>query len=135
MKAVYRKIITYHVYLKDGTILSDDQYYCWTYGELPQKYTTTYGNAKTIFKDLLSEIGYFEDYDGMKTLFKKRRYITRGFGKRVYEDEMDYFEVKHRFATYSNMPTEWLQKNLKFKEYSELIFDREQELKAMLLQK
>lgn len=139
MKAVYREDVFYYVHLKDGTILTDSKYdgwtfRRWTYGEVPKDYVKTYTDKECIFDDLLKEIGYVDDWDGLKTFFSKRRFIRRDFEKRVYEDEIDYFEVKYKYTIYKNPSTNWLQKNLGFTEYSELVFDREQELKAVLLE-
>lgn len=43
--------------------------------------------------------------------------------------------IKEKHKIIDNPKIEWLEKDLGFKGYSELVFDREQELKAMLLQK
>ena len=53
----------------------------------------------------------------------------------VYKDSLKAVEIEHVYKIVDNPRIEWLDKDLGFKGYSELVFDREQELKSMMLSK
>ena len=70
------------------------------------------------------------------TLFTQRKYLNyENLTGKVYEDDFDYLEVMSKYTVIDNPRIELLQKDLGFKGYSELVFDREQELKRMMLNK
>ena len=73
-----------------------------------------------------------------QTLFRKRLYIydyTLGdsdFGQRIYKDEVKSFVVRYNYKIITNPSIKRLQSDLDFYTYSQLVFDREHELKGML---
>ena len=86
---------------------------------------------------MIKRSGYIEDFIGYKTLWRKRFYVdlfplANGI---VYKDELEAFEIKHIYEVVENPIIEQLEKDLGFKGYSQLVFDREQELKNMLINK
>lgn len=107
------------------------------YGEVPQNYVEKYDNEKTVFEDLAKRIGYSDEFKGRKTLLKRRIYLELfpiGEGI-VYKDSLKAVEIEHIYKVEDNPRIEWLEKDLGFKGYSELVFDREQELKSMMVSK
>lgn len=109
-------------------------YKTYNYGELPETETKEFNNPDTVFKDLLKILGYSNSYTGHKTLFRKRQYIDEyDFDRYIYKDELVSFKVITKYIPYKYLSVETLQKRLTFEDYSQLVFDREQELKYELL--
>lgn len=111
--------------------------YTYLYGKVPQNYIEKYDNEETVFYDLAKRLGYLDKFKGHKTFWKKRLYLDlfpmcRGI---VYKDSLKAVEIEHIYKIEDNPRIEWLEKDLGFKGYSELVFDREQELKSMMLSK
>ena len=149
MKTIYRAtnyIVT--IYFKDGTSVSNDfanSYhgrFKYQYGELPPNTREEFlGTEDEVWAALLKRSNYFDCYQGNVTIFKKRRYLPNvnidliWINQRIYKDELLKFTIEKRFKDYSNnLPSiEILEKDLGFKDYSEFVFMREQELKSMLL--
>ena len=92
---------------------------------------------KQFFYDFAKRIGYTDDFKGSKTFWKKRVYLDLfPLGKGiVYKDSLKAVEIHHIYEVVDNPIIEYLEKDLGFKGYSELVFDREQELKNMMLKK
>ena len=110
---------------------------CYKYGEVPEDYVEKYDNEETVFEDLVKRIGYIDDFKGEKTFWKKRVYLDLspiGAGI-VYKDSLKSVEIEHIYRVEDNPRIEWLEQDLGFKGYSELVFDREQELKSMMISK
>ena len=137
MKAVY--IHKKYLYLKINGIWkyadSVGGRYVYLYGELPENRVEEFRNKDTVFSELIKRSGYIEDFIGYKTLWRKRFYVdlfplANGI---VYKDELEAFEIKHIYEGVENPIIELLEKDLGFKGYSQLVFDREQELKNMLM--
>ena len=108
---------------------------CYQYGEIPENYIEKYDNEETVFKDLAKRVGYTDNFEGNKTFWRKRLYLELfpiGNGI-VYKDSLKAVKIEHIYKVIDNPRIEWLEQDLGFKGYSELIFDREQELKEMLL--
>ena len=149
MKTVYKAtnhIIT--IYFKDGTSISKDfadsfhGRFKYQYGELPKNEFEEYtGTEDEVWAALLKRSNYTDKYKGDVTIFKKRRYLPDvnidliWINKRIYKDELLKFTIEIKYKDYSNnLPSiETLEKDLGFKDYSEFVFMREQELKSMLL--
>ena len=80
----------------------------------------------------------FNDYNEIGTLpwlleeFKYFLHLGKGI---VYKDSLKAVEIHHIYEVVDNPTIEYLEKDLGFKGYSELVFDREQELKNMMLKK
>ena len=73
------------------------------------------------------------EYHGHHTLFKKRLFLESGwFGKKIFMDQLIGWEIRDIYQTVENPDLFLLQRDLRFKEYSQLIFDREQELRSIL---
>lgn len=87
--------------------------------------------------ELIKQCRYTDDFTGCETFWRKRIYVdlfplANGI---VYKDQLEAFDVEHVYETVENPIIEYLQKDLGFKGYSQLVFDREQELKNMLINK
>lgn len=111
--------------------------YKYQYGEVPENYTEKYDNKETVFDELKRRLGYVDGSDELKTFWKKRVYLDLfPLGKGiVYKDSLKVVEIHHIYEVVDNPIIEYLEKDLGFKGYSELVFDREQELKNMMLKK
>lgn len=104
------------------------------YGVVPEDTTDVFDDKEIVFEKLMEKLGYVPEYKGEKTLFKKREYINEyGYDGRIYKDKLVSFEISHTYTVIDNPRIEWLENDLGFKGYSELIFDREQELKSMMM--
>ena len=141
MKSVYiHKIIT-KLNINGEWKNVDDKFiggrYIYKYGEVPQNYIEKYDNEETVFGELAKKTGCIDDFRGSKTFWKKRVYLDLfPIGKGiVYKDSLKAVEIHHIYEVVDNPTIEYLEKDLGFKGYSELVFDREQELKNMMLKK
>lgn len=139
MKAVYTQKINVRLNINGEWIKVEkiSGRCCYRYGEVPENYVEKYDNEETVFEDLAKRIGYVDGFKGEKTFWKKRVYlelfpIGRGI---VYKDALKAVEIEHIYKVEDNPRIEWLEQDLGFKGYSELVFDREQELKSMMLSK
>ena len=139
MKAVYIHKIYLHLKINGIWKYADsiDGRYIYCYGEVPEYRVDKFENKDTIFSDLIKRIGYIDDFTGHKTFWRKRVYVdlfplANGI---VYKDELEAFEIEHIYEVVENPIIEQLKRNLGFKGYSQLVFDREQELKNMLISK
>lgn len=107
------------------------------YGEKPANYSKVFNNEETVFEDLIKILGYKSGFNGYKTFWKKRLYINlfptaQGI---VYKNSLKEFKVDYFYKTIENPIIEFLEKDLGFMGYSELVFDREQELKRLMFNK
>ena len=129
MKAVFKAKNKYIFHLKDGTIVESKYQFgrsLYQYDEVPQDKTIIYKTWEEVCENTLY-------YCCDTTLFTKRKYLNyNNLTRKVYEDEFDYLEVKITYEVVDNPDIFLLQKDLGFKGYSELVFDREQELKRMM---
>lgn len=139
MKAVYISKTIWNINLKDGRVLTYDSdhdrgRYVYKYGDVPNDYIEVF-NKETVWTDLLWKLRFEKDYHGSMTRFSKRVYIDDWdiLCERIYKDELSAFEIQHIFKVVENPQIEYLEKDLGFKGYSELVFDREQELKSIML--
>lgn len=136
MKCVYTTYIELKVLLKNGReyrFHSDNMSgrNCYLYGEIPESKETKLTLSEYINKDNRM----FHIKSG-RTLFKRRTYeVFRSYPKdiRIYSDEIDSVVIKNGCKLVENPRIEWLEKDLGFKGYSELVFDREQELKKLMM--
>lgn len=139
MKAVYHTEIHFLITLKSGQTIKNHNhhyltYYHYKYGELPENQTIEYNNPETVFNDLRQALGYNLNYPTDKTLFTKRNYINDyEIGQRIYEDELLSFKVIHKYIPHTKLKTKELFDKLTFEDYTQLVFDREQELQYNLL--
>ena len=133
MKAVYTHniIIKLNINGKWETNKKAFGRHIYKYGEVPKNYVEKFDNQETVFYDLAKKIGYKDTFCGLKTFWKKRTYLEL-FSYRIYKDSLKAMEIQHIFEIVDNPIIEYLEKDLGFKKYSELIFDRENELKGML---
>ena len=138
MRRLYRvENCTQYLYIKDGNILREQingYNYMYKYGDVPNDETKVYEDWKSFLKAL----GYISDFEGYLEKRKNRTYINDyqfHFGK-VYKDQFEKFvvETKYKMFDEKDYPTiEKLEKDLGFASYSQLVFDRENELRSMML--
>ena len=132
MKAVFICEHHYIFHLKDGTIVESKYGFgrsMYQYSEVPKDETIIYRTWEEVHKNTLY---HWDD----TTFFTKRKYLNyENLTGKVYEDDFDYLEVMSKYTVIDNPCIELLQKDLGFKGYSELVFDREKELKRMMLNK
>jgi hypothetical protein len=143
MKQLYTiDTITSNLYLNNGRSkivnreLSILGRYSYQYGEVPDDKIIEYSD----WDSMLKGIGYINEFKGLVTKFKKRIYINErhyNLGK-IYKDEFQklVIETKYKIIKANRYPSiEMLERDLGFMKYSELVFDRENELKKMMLNK
>lgn len=139
MKKVYihKTIIKLNINGEWETVNNTDGRYMYKYGEVPENYTEKFDNEETVFYELAKKTGYMDNFKGSKTFWKKRVYLDLFPLKPgiVYKDSLKAVEIHHIYEIVDNPIIEFLKKDLGFKGYSELVFDREQELKSMMLKK
>lgn len=138
IKKVFIHKVIWIAELKNGRIIKDEVgygRYVYQYDEVPDNYEEKFNNPDTVFDELLKRLNYIPEYHGDKTFFTKRIYVYDyfGFRERIYKDELVSFTIKHVFETIENPRIDYLESDLGFNGYSELIFNREQELSSMLL--
>lgn len=128
MKQVYTIDSKTKIFLKDGTKIEESSYWCsrdyYHYGIVPKNEEHIYN-----YEEFIKEYSLCSD----NTLFKKREYINYScFGKRVYKEDFDKAVVIIIYKIVEEPRIDWLQNDLNFNEYSELVFNRENELRKML---
>lgn len=139
MKAVYIKKTKLKLNINGEWIYAKEtdgiRRYIYHYGEAPENHSEKYYTEESVFNDLISRIGYENGFEGYKTFFTKRLYINLFPLKQgiVYKDSLKAFEVEHIYEIVENPKIKWLEEDLGFKGYSELVFDREQELRSMMI--
>ena len=139
MKSVYHTEVYFKLTLKTGETVKDynkyyTTYYRYNYGELPETSVDEYNNSDTVFDDLRRILGYNTDCPSEKTIFTKRNFINDyNFNQRIYEDELLSFKIIKKYIPHKNLGAKELREKLTFQDYSQLLFDREQELKYELL--
>lgn len=130
MKAVYIHKIRLHFKVNGIWKYASNFFdgYTYLYGEVPENTVDKFANKDAEFSELVKFCGYT---DGCKTFWRKRVYIPIA-NKRIYKDELEDLEMEHIYTIVKNPTIEKLERDLGFKGYSQLVFDREQELKNML---
>ena len=129
IKQVYIQNDRVDIFLKDGSKIKSTPYYYggrqhYSYGNVPDDEQHTYD-----FDSFIRVYNMHTD----KTLFKKREYINYSFiGKRIYKENFDKTVITLEYKVEDEPRIDWLQNDLKFNKYSELVFDREHELKSMM---
>lgn len=139
-KEIYIHKTIWTLYLKNGKNIvykSDNSYgeYIYLYDYKPNDSIEEFKDEKTVFKELLRNLNYIEEFQGYITKFSKRIYIDdyHTFKSRIYKDEVDYFTIQHIYKTIDSPNIKKLMKDLDFYKYSELVFNREQQLRKMLI--
>lgn len=129
MKVVFKAKNKYIFHLKDGTTVESKYQFgrsIYQYDEVPQDKTIIYKTWEEVRKNTLYH--WFDT-----TLFSRRKYLNYdNLPRKVYEDEFDYLEINISYKIVDNPNIKMLQEDLGFKGYSELVFDREQELRRMM---
>ena len=139
MKQLYRRNITIEIHLKKGKVdITDsdntDIYYKLRYGILPSSIV----NEMPIKEFNLYELNKYEFLVGNTGRYTSRaddRMFTEfKFGyiyKRYYHDEIEKLVIKEKYekVDIDTVPIQQLEKDLGFLGYSELLFDRFEELK------
>lgn len=144
MKKVYQQKTKIKLNLVNRDTLQYEDVSNLRYGEVPKnkQYVRNFDSTEfesEYFKELYSEFCNFryERFQMWKTLFKKRLYIEDLFyhERRIYKDRIVSCEYEKTYEIVSNATTKQLKEDLTFNEYSELVFDREQELKKLIIEK
>lgn len=142
MKAVYTKAIEMTFYMRDGTEATTGSDYCsgrsyYIYDEVPDNTEVTYDVYGVLREDTKRAIGRFPFVDNIrKSKFSNKSYlnIKQWYGwQKLCINDIDFIVLREIYTVHDNPKIEWLEKDLGFKGYSELVFDREQELKNLLL--
>ena len=135
-KKLFEKEIKCFVKYKDGTEIEISRIYVSGYCGFVYTDSNTDRNQVKTLTD--KEIALF--FEIKKSFFKKRKFIRvwlieSGLPKTIYLDEIDSIE-KHTVLTDREnwINPEELQKDLGFYDYTQLMFDREQELKKGLVE-
>lgn len=146
MRTVYTHNRQWRIYFKDGSVIKasllrdSHNRLAYSYGEKPVnrieehcvKTVDDKNEQARIFEELIQKMGFEKGYHGHKSWFKKRPYLENiWFGKKIFRDEIIGWEIWDTYQTVENPEMCFLQKDLSFNEYSQLIFDREQELRSM----
>ena len=144
MKAVYTRRIDIEIILNDDTkvIVKSDFLsgrYIYLYGEFPDEHFESfniYGKCSKDVKELCDKYhNLLENYKG--GLFKKEHYIKARTSYynwiTIPINNIKFINIKKYCKAIENPKIKWLEEDLGFKGYSELVFDREQELKSLLL--
>lgn len=147
MRTVYTHDVEWRIYLTNGKIIKANPYRgnhyrpAYNYGEQPGnnieehcvKKSDDKNEQARIFEELILTMGFEKGYHGHQSLFRKRRFLEScWFGKKIFMDELIGWEIRNTYQIVENPSMSFLQKDLLFKEYSQLIFDQEQELRSML---
>lgn len=116
-KKVYIKKIQYLIYLVDGTVIDisnqDFIRYIYFYGNIPRDMTETLDFVE------------FSEYFGLpikNKILTQREYITIGRYD-FFFDMFDRFEIITTYQEIKNPKIEWLQEDLGFYTYVELLHD------------
>ena len=116
-KKVYIKKIQYLIYLVDGTVIDisnqDFIRYIYFYGNIPRDMTETLDFVE------------FSEYFGLpikNKILTQREYITIGRYD-FFFDMFDRFEIVTTYQEIKNPKIEWLQEDLGFYTYVELLHD------------
>lgn len=136
MKAVYTTYIELMILLKDGNkhhFHSDNMFFgrnYYLYGIVPKC-----EEIELTIDEFIEEYGIFHVRSGRNFLKRRMYEVFRGrpYDKKIYRDEIDKIIVKKGCKVIENPKIEWLKQDLGFKGYSELVFDREQELKKIMM--
>lgn len=129
IKQVYIQKSRVEIFLKDGTKINATPCYCggrqcYSYGCLPNDEQHEYG-----FDKFTKVFSLFRD----KTLFRKREYVNYSWiGKRIYKENFDKAVITVEYKVVDEPRIDWLQEDLGFNLYSELVFNRENELRKLL---
>jgi len=134
LKCVYKTgKLEVKLFLSNGkTIVNDIGGWRYKYGIMPED---TYEEFTDTAWEKLSKINnYIDGFEGYKTKFKNRIYINDYdiARKRIYRDELVKLTIEHTYKKVENPSIKDLQEDLGFNNYSELVFDREQELRKMM---
>lgn len=135
MKQIYKKRIKLVCELVNERIISGEIWMknkC-SYGDIPENTSQRVDNPDNVFTALCNATGTVP----RKTIFSNRKYISCDdlwfdISENIYKDELIAFTIQHIYEEIDNPDTHWLRNNLTFMEYTQLIFDRERDLKSML---
>lgn len=101
----------------------------YNYGDLPKNYAEELGEGREGYFNLILSRCYWRDH----TFFRDRDYLGSNNGIRIYEDEFISAKRFYEYKVVDNPIIKYLEEDLGFEGYSELVFDREQELKKLTM--
>lgn len=135
MKDIYINETEVYVNLKNGEqiLVSQGGRSMYQYGDMPENRDVKISGEDNGFKYLKT----FMIYPYGITLFKHREYfyvLTKGNYKKIYKSQIDNILILYRYTKIEKPRMEWVKKDLDFYTYSQLVFDREQDLKEMLIE-
>lgn len=136
MKQIYTIFREVKIILKDGHIIETNSdvmagRYIYHYGEMPTETTEIYT------ENLFLHLRKFElIYDYRTTLFKGQKLAVwcPNSIEKIYTNDIDKIEVRYSSKVADAPSWKYLREDLGFYDLSELIFNREQELRAKLLE-
>lgn len=138
MKDIYTYKIEVYVNLKNGDNIFVPQRWrsAYQYGNMPKNQEVKISGEDNCFNYLKTFMLCPNDV----TFFRHREYIfvridspIRNF-KKVYKSQIDSVLVSYYYTKIEEPRMEYLKNDLGFYTYSQLIFDREQDLKEMLIE-
>lgn len=117
--------------------------YIYFYGDVPSDETERFRDKNTVFSDLITKMvcydgRYGDTFKGNRTFLRKRLYISippvwgAWENEIIYKDKLEAFDIEHIYEVIKNPNIEDLKEDLGFFGYSQLVFDREKDLKSML---
>ena len=135
MKQIYFYRTTILVKLKDDSIVTiKGKASKWCYGDIPENKIQKYENSNTMFDDLCNVMNVkpsISPFSKKKYFNQETFFWTWSVDGTVKQDTIHSFVVYTNYNT-GNPSIKALQKELTFIEYTELLFDREQDLKSAL---
>lgn len=144
MKAVYKKKTKIEIVLNDDTkITTNTDFLCgryvYNYGNVPEDENISYivyGKFNEEMQELCCQYCSLLEYCITGRLNKKHLIRIRtsySNWRKVQIKDVKFVNVLKKYEIVDNPKIKWLEEDLGFKGYSELVFDREQELKSLLL--
>ena len=137
MKKIYTKNTIIRAYLINDVeveiTLANRLPYC--YGDLPSDTQEKYNNPDTVFIDLCNAMKIVP----LTTFFTKKKYIDSSpYGQwrmeqDIFQIDLISFTIDHTYKEVTKPDIEWLKQSLGFYGYSKVIFEREQDLKSMMM--
>ena len=144
MKAVYKKKTEIEIVLNNDTkITTNTDFLCgryaYNYDNVPEDENISYsiyGKFNGDMQELCCKYCSLLEYYTAGILNKKhliRMRTSYSNWRKVQIEDVKFVNVLKKYEIVDNPKIKWLEEDLGFKGYSELVFNREQELKSLLL--
>lgn len=131
-RILFKEDIIVECTLTSGKSIESEHYgeMNYRYGYLPDNSHTVFSktNVDNVFVALCNmfDIPFFSENNHPK---RKYIYLDCYLNQKVYEDELVSFSVTKQYAVLTDESINFLQEHLTFDDYTQLIFDRENELR------